>query len=160
MLCVCLVTSCVTITPDVSDLESYRRYITQLDNRLAEADESSFAEGERQQLLLVAKQITSALEGADSLGSLDEGQREHLLLLNSELHILLVGDNESLAAGRVCTTQVATGSNIRNRVCRTREQITGSRDQARRLLEQRQDDIERTILSQDSQSALPSFGGQ
>lgn len=136
--------------PSVVDIPTYKTYITSLRSRLASADAESFQAGEQAALTRVSGEILSALGDTTSYDDFDAASREHLIALNEELHLLIFGENNVRAADRVCTSSAPTGSNIRQRSCRTRAQIAQDRAAARILLETRGDDIDRNRILDES----------
>ena len=139
------------------DLPGYKTYINNLHRNLTAADAESFELGEQARLVAISEQLLAAIAGADSFAALDSQQQLDVVAWNDELHTLLVGADESRAEGRICRTEVATGSNIRSRTCRTREQLTRERQAARLLLLERSDDVDRIRLD-DRSRPVTGFG--
>ena len=146
LLCSILILStCVSSNrpPSVVDIPSFRTYITGLRADVVLADESSFEEGEQAQITTLSGQILQALGEADSFGDFDDEQKDNLIVLNEQLHVLIVGEDEVRASGRICRVSKPIGSNIRQRTCRTRDRMTQDREAARLLLQRRDEYLNR-----------------
>ncbi len=134
-----------TSPPEITvvDLPTYRTYLVEMRSTLANADERSFEPGEKARLAQINGELLAALSGIETLDSLDAEQLANVMTMNDELHQTIVGENESRATGRVCTTEVPVGTNIRKTTCRSRSQIASDRHAARIMLDERNRDIER-----------------
>ena len=139
------------------DLSAYRTYISNLNRNVKFADVESFANGEQERLVSVSEQILSALGDTADFADLSSEDQLNLVTWNDELHVLMLGYNDSLSEGRICRTDVSTGSNIRTRSCRTRAQLTQERQMARTLLMNRGDDVDRLFLD-DQTRPVTGFG--
>ncbi|MFM1897665.1 MAG: hypothetical protein RLZZ385_2739 [Pseudomonadota bacterium] len=141
----------------VMDLPSYKTYVSNLQRSLSAADADSFEIGEQARLLDISQQLLAAIDNVSDFQQLSPEQQQAVVMWNDELHVLMVGADESRAEGRICRTEVATGSNIRTRSCRTREQLTRERQSARLLLLERSDDVDRIRLD-DRTRPVTGFG--
>ncbi len=152
LLATLILTACVSSErpPSVVDIPSYREYISQMRVQLTTADPASFQPGEQAELTRVSGAIITTLGDATSYIDIAETQRQQLIALNEELHLLIFGENNIRAEERICSISQNTGSNIRTRSCRTRTQIAQDRDSARRLLEARSDDVDRNRILDES----------
>lgn len=152
LLSILILTACTSSErpPSVVDIPSYREYISQMRVQLATADPASFQPGEQAALTRVSGAIITTLGEATRYADIGETEREQLIALNEELHLLIFGENNVRAEERICSISQNTGSNIRTRSCRTRTQIAQDRESARRLLEARSDDVDRNRIQDES----------
>jgi hypothetical protein len=132
--------------PSVVDVPSFRTYITQIRANVATADESSFEEGEKAQLTSVSGEILQVLGDVNSFEDLSDDQKDNLVVLNDELHVLVVGKDDVRASGRICTSEASTGTNIRKRTCRSRDRLTRDREAVRTLLRDRDEFLNRDLI--------------
>ena len=139
------------------DLPAYRVYISNLNRAVKFADAESFANGEQERLVSISDQILATVGEVAEFTALSHEDQLSLVTWNDELHVLMLGYNDSLSEGRICRTDVSTGSNIRTRSCRTRAQLTQERQLARSLLMNRGDDVDRLFLD-DQTRPVTGFG--
>lgn len=145
--------SCAASAPEIRDVSDYRTYITRINENVQRADSESFDEGEQTHLLTVSGDILGHLEDVEVIDELNSDQQERLIVLNDQLHELMVGRDELRSSERICRTIPNTGSNIPNRVCRTRDQMTREREAARAMLRDRSDALDQ--IFRDERFAIP-----